>query len=511
MGTSSTENKHRKNFVKAENTPLFGDVAAVSLATDSDVSEVLELAKASIGTPVALACFVDHDGNWWHQLSDREKGASPYLSELCNDVLKKNEERELISTPIPSDMANAAIEGEEFRFFAGTAIAHAKKLIGVLCVLDDNLRAELSASDEQCLQKSGSLVSTLIRLKLAGREKGDAAAALKRSDLRHSLALEAAAIGTWAWNLVTNEVEIDNRVAELFELDPAGDHSADEMLAQIHPEDRARVDHSIAEALEKDEEYHAEFRIAGSEKWLVGRGRVLDYGEDGTPRTLIGVNMNITSQVEREENTTLLLRELNHRVKNTLAVLQSMAVQTLRRSKSTADFTKAFSGRLQAISAAHGLLSDREWRSINLYTLVERQVSGYGEIGQNINISGNDLPLAPDQGLGLGLVLHELATNAAKYGALSNDNGTISIHCEKASDRETPSARITWKESGGGKVEEPEERGFGTILIERSLDKIVDSEVSIDYGPEGLVATIILPLSSGESMSGFDPMRKLST
>jgi two-component sensor histidine kinase len=213
---------------------------------------------------------------------------------------------------------------------------------------------------------------------------------------------------------------------------------------------------------------------------------------------VIGVNSDITEAKQSAENTRLLLRELNHRVKNTLAMIQSLARQTLRRASDPSQFIESFGGRLRAVSDAHTLLSDKDWTGVRLWDLVQKQVAPYAQARPDqLVASGPDIDLPADHALGLALVLHELATNAARVGALSIPEGQVNIAWEVRSVGETR-LLMRWKETGGPEVSPPEVTGFGSILIARSLDKVLTSEVNLVYPRDGVEATISIPLPGPE-------------
>lgn len=176
-------------------------------------------------------------------------------------------------------------------------------------------------------------------------------------------------------------------------------------------------------------------------------------------------------------------------------MLQSIANQTLKNSRTPDDFKKAFSGRIRSLAAAHTLLSDKEWEPINLYKLLRDQVNVYvDDLDNQLVVKGDEATLGPEEALTLGMVLHELATNAAKYGAISIPNGYIEINVLNQPTDEGRMLHLTWSERNGPKVTPPETTGFGSIMIKRSLDKIVGSKVDLQYLPEGVEAKIHLPL-----------------
>lgn len=215
---------------------------------------------------------------------------------------------------------------------------------------------------------------------------------------------------------------------------------------------------------------------------------------DETGRLIGAVNMlvDITLRKQTEESQRLLIGELNHRVKNTLAIVQSIANQTLRRARSPYEFVASFSGRLQALSRAHTLLTETAWSGTELGALVRDQLLIDGSDGQRVTCSGPAVGLDPQTALHLALVLHELGTNARKYGALSVPGGRLHIDWQLRSGAER-TLILHWQERDGPPVSAPETRGFGTSLIEKSLEAH-GGQVHLCYAAHGLVCEILLPL-----------------
>jgi two-component system CheB/CheR fusion protein len=201
---------------------------------------------------------------------------------------------------------------------------------------------------------------------------------------------------------------------------------------------------------------------------------------------------DISERKQWETRQRLLLGELTHRVKNTLAVIQAIARQTLRASKSNEDFIEHFDGRLAALSRAHGLLVESEWRGANLVVLARQELEPYtSERPDRLHLDGPAIILPPDLATPVGLVLHELATNSTKYGSLSRPKGTVNLHWSLADGNAPHALRVVWKEQGGPAVETPTRSGFGSLLIESSIPA---ARVHREFRPEGLVCTIELPL-----------------
>ena len=167
----------------------------------------------------------------------------------------------------------------------------------------------------------------------------------------------------------------------------------------------------------------------------------------------------------------------------------------MRHARQPSEFLEAFGARLQALGIAHSLLSDREWRGIGIRELVQIEVRPFDtRRPPRITISGADLLLSPDQALGLGLILHELASNALQYGSLSVASGKVDLGWKTQGRKGDRRLVLTWRESGGPTVAPPERHGFGSILIRRSLAKVISSEVTHEFRPEGVFAEISMPL-----------------
>ena len=189
----------------------------------------------------------------------------------------------------------------------------------------------------------------------------------------------------------------------------------------------------------------------------------------------------------------LLIEELNHRVKNTLAILQSIATQTFRSASKTE--REKFEGRLGALAEAHNLLSKEKWQGSELQDVVGRVLQPYLlNSPERVRMAGPTVPLSPRLAVVLSMIIHEIATNAAKYGALSNDTGTVRLDWEAVTENDKPKLRLVWTEAGGPPVTAPVQRGFGSRLIERSARDQLGGEATVDFLPRGVVYTVTCSL-----------------
>ncbi|WP_134494874.1 PAS domain-containing sensor histidine kinase [Microvirga pakistanensis] len=218
---------------------------------------------------------------------------------------------------------------------------------------------------------------------------------------------------------------------------------------------------------------------------------------DASGKIIGAINMlvDITERKQAEEHQRVLIDELNHRVKNTLAIVQSIATQTIRTSPAIETFSENFEARLLSLSKAHELLTRRAWTGVDLRDIVCQELEPYDNgSATRVRLEGTDLTLEPRVGLALSLVLHELTTNAAKYGALSTQQGLVTVRWSASGSGASEVLRIDWIESGGPAVRPLAKRSFGTRLIERSMTKDLQGMAKLDFDPAGLRCTLELPL-----------------
>ena len=240
-----------------------------------------------------------------------------------------------------------------------------------------------------------------------------------------------------------------------------------------------------------EEEYTYEFDDGTSRTLLTSATALRD--ENGAIIGAVSVSLDISERKRGEEHRQLLINELNHRVKNTLATVQSIALQTLRGASSIADAQAALTDRLIALAKAHDVLTRESWEGAELHDIVFQAIAPHGG-RDRFAIKGPPVRLAPSISLTLALALHELATNAAKYGALSVEGGAVTISWEIKNDTVEPKVRLRWSERGGPPVQPPTRKGFGSRLLERSFSAELDGAAAVHYAPEGVVWNMEAPI-----------------
>src|SRR5262245_19917362 len=257
----------------------------------------------------------------------------------------------------------------------------------------------------------------------------------------------------------------------------------------VHPDDLPQfVEHRQQLFAERRGEHHAEFRIVrpfGTIRWIEARSFIA-YDQAGHAKRLVGVNIDITERKRAEEARKILNAELDHRVKNALATVTAVISHTQQGSRSVADFAAALEGRIRSMAATHELLSSRHWQELSLIELIRRELAPYAA-SKNTEISGPTVLLKPEAGQALAMVLHELATNAAKYGALSTHKGRVIIRWDRPlNGRPLSSLVLKWREIGGPRVDAPGKSSYGTSTIHDLIPYEFGGTVDLVFAPEGV-------------------------
>ena len=326
----------------------------------------------------------------------------------------------------------------------------------------------------------------------------DAHLILRQTEQQLEFALRAGRLGSWEFDIPTRRFSSTAHSRTIFGLGPDDPFErVEDVIARVHPDDRARRQAAIDQAIATGEDFDVEYRILkpdGQIGWVLARGRAAF--EDGRAVRLAGISLDITDRKKAEDHQRLLLDELNHRVKNTLASVQSIAMQTLRHAKNPAAFNEAFIERIYALARAHELLTEASWEGASLADVIARTLQVHLAEGDRsqVTLSGPPVRLGPNAAVTLNMVFHELATNATKYGALSTPDGRVDVAWSKASQGDA--IVMDWCEADGPPVIEPSRRGFGSRLIERGLTREMGGEARMDFLPAGLRCHIVLPVSA---------------
>ncbi|WP_342068313.1 PAS domain-containing protein [Devosia lucknowensis] len=317
---------------------------------------------------------------------------------------------------------------------------------------------------------------------------------LMANETRIRFILNAARMGIWTLDLTSGRLISSPQCKVNFGRHPHAPFSYEDLKASIVEEDRLRWTQVIDEAIESGGEFSIEYRIRtpdGELRWVEVRGQVNRDLTD-TPSIMSGVSMEITERKEAEEHRKLLSRELNHRVKNMLATAQSVFVQSLRSAKSLDDAQQIAVGRIHSLATAQDLLTQEGWSSATLSDVVERSLAPFE--GADFRIAGPRVLLGAKAVSTLSLTIHELATNSIKYGALSSEDGSVTITWDLLPG-ETETLRFHWSEMGGPPVLPPQRRGFGSRVIENIASAELGGTAQVDFRPGGILYELKAPVS----------------
>jgi two-component sensor histidine kinase len=307
------------------------------------------------------------------------------------------------------------------------------------------------------------------------------------------LAITAAGVALWSWNVDTNRFTMDERAFDLWGVPLSEYVTFDDLSSHIHPADRDRVKAAFAATRAIIGAYEIDFRILVGEevRWISARGQGSDAGIVG--RIMFGIFIDVTGRKQAEEGHELLAGEMSHRVKNLLAIASGLTAITSRSAKTTADMAKELTQRLTALGRAHDLvrpLPGQSGKAALLGDLLTVLLAPYDDMGA---FSGRVRVSVPRMGVGelaattLALVIHELATNSLKYGALSSPTGTLDISCAPH-DTEVV---VVWTERGGPPVVAlTGDGGYGSKLINRAMTVQLGGSISCDWSAEGVIVTL---------------------
>lgn len=315
---------------------------------------------------------------------------------------------------------------------------------------------------------------------------------LIESEERLRRAHEAAQIGDWELDLLTGKVAWSENLYRLVGLSSEGFALSEAArLDLIHPDDRQHVESEFARIDGHNRRIDVEFRARHSDggyRWLASRGE-LQFDDSGRPARIVGVNFDVTALRQAHARQRVLINELNHRVKNTLATVQSLATMTFKKQGAD-ELREAFMGRLLALSATHDLLTASMWEGAFVPDIVREELRPYA--GDQIAVvSDSKIFLEPNVALNIGLVIHELATNAVKHGALSSPQGRLEVSWDELEPK--ASLHLTWQETSEIQPRRSSRQGFGSRLIEGTV-RSLNGSVDYDYSPRGLKVVLTIPL-----------------
>ena len=332
--------------------------------------------------------------------------------------------------------------------------------------------------------------------------------ALRKSEEQLRLALQSAKMGDWIYDSVTRLISLSDRAAEILGLPPGASITGEQLQNRTHPADVSRTLKVKQNAKAARMPYNVQYRIRRFNDdtliWIASQGNT-SYSQDGTLVTS-GIVQDITESKQVEERQQLLIRELHHRVKNTLATVQAIVGSTARTASSIDEFYQGFVGRIVSLARTHNLLTEDLWQKAALEDLIKTELGPYEDEARNrIIVEGPHVELPSEAAVPIGMAIHELTTNAAKHGALSTFGGQVDVRWRVEPGEERPILHFVWTEHGGPRVSTPTRQGFGSRLLQRVLATQLQADVSMNFPEEGLRFTMTLPIPGAPPIFNPDP------
>lgn len=367
------------------------------------------------------------------------------------------------------------------------------------------------ASDVSLVEEMAARIAEACqRTRLERRRRTDEAR-LRETSESLALATAASELGSGTWDFAARTINLDERGRRILGLSPAEDRVS-HWIARIHPDDRQRLHEELRSCRAEGRPFDLRYRVVHPDqtvRHIHGTG-MMESDDRGEPLFATGFMRDVTEIVEAEQHQNLLIAELDHRVKNILALVQSIAQMSLRTGNgSLAAGSETFLGRIRALAHSHALLARGRWKGAALRDLIATVAQPYqGLQSDRIAMVGEHLHIGPKAAQTLALTIHELFANAAKHGALSSPGGTITIAWETPADGAERRLVLSWQERGGPDATAvPQSRGFGLLMIEGSLAYELQGKVQMDFTPAGLSATFALPIEklTAYGASAFEP------
>jgi PAS domain S-box-containing protein len=369
----------------------------------------------------------------------------------------------------------------------------------------DGIRVPIMPCPTPLYDETGTMTG-VVNMMIDLSDQKRAEEALSDRDAQLQIAERAVLVGSFSHDVDSNVLQLSPGLAAIIGLpEQTTETAVTTWRLRVHPEDLKHLDADRRQAFaERKPEHSSEFRVLrpnGEIRWIESRN-VISYDNGGCPLRVVGVNIDVTERKSAEHQKALLIAELDHRVKNALACVAAIAQHTRDCSESMDQFLQVFDGRITSMSNTHTLLSRSRWQGVSLVELVGSELAPCSAAGNTI-IEGPDVLIAADAVQPLAMVIHELVTNAAKYGALSNLEGKVSVSWSWRGYGWKPGELIVvWREIGGPPVIPPARDGYGTIVIRDLIPYELGGKVDCTFSRSGVRCRLEIP---GKWISGVEP------
>lgn len=464
------------------------------LDTPADLAfdRVTRLVARLFDVPIALISLLDAERQWFKSIHGYSSIGTSRAISFCRHIVENNQPLVVPDTTADARFRdNPMVASAPFiRFYAGVPLrAYDGEVIGSLCIVDMKPRAALDADDLAQLEDFASIIMAEADLRRIVAERDEARHMLER-------ALDFSNIATWQFDPAADGLQWNGAAAQVW-----GDDFAQTLTSRaswfgrVHPEDLAAVEAGFGEVLDQHSAYSAEYRITHPEqgvRWIAVRA---DWDVRSDRSLLTGISVDITEHKNRQENSDLLMRELHHRMRNLFATVGAIISLSRNSAHDVEDYVERVSNRLDALNRAQNVLLGADFMTGSMHALLCEVQAAF----PRVRWSGPDLALPENALVAMALLLNELATNAAKHGALASNSGRVEIHwtqdctdCGKGEGERQ--FQLVWSESGGDSmIAEPDRTRFGTLLMERSVRNNLGGSIERRWDPSGLICTVTLP------------------
>jgi PAS domain S-box-containing protein len=376
------------------------------------------------------------------------------------------------------------------------ALRQGKSVRGLEAILEraDGTRIPVVPYPTPLRDATGVIVG-VVNMTIDISERRQAERTLAERNAQLALAGRAALVGSYVYDVNKGTMQISDGYATIHGLpDGITEATISEWRSRVHPEDLARAEGLREQAFtERRKEDNAEYRIilsTGEVRWIERRG-VISYGKDDRPERVVGVNIDVTDRKRAEQHLHALNAELDHRVKNVLATVSAIIAQTQESSISRAEFATGLNSRIKSLAGTHELLSETNWRGVSLAKIIRRELAPYTR--GNTEARGPSVTLKAEATQAVATVLHELTTNAAKHGALSNGSGRVSVRWRWLQNGSHERLVIEWQETDGPPVLTPSRFGYGTSIIRELIPFEFGGTVELSFASGGTRCRLEIP------------------
>lgn len=491
-------------WTEAERLSALDSYHVLDTPPEPSFDDIAKIAAHVCGAPIAAVNFIAEHRQWFKSEIGLGVRETPLDVSICARAILQRGLFVVPDTTLdPRFSSNPLVTGEPYlRFYAGALLETRDGLpLGTLCVLDHAPRPSgLTPEQAFTLEALARRVMTELELRraLARQARLEQEARDREDHYRHVVELNPQV--PWTADAHGNILDFSQRWLDLTGL-TRGEALGGGWTRAANPDDLPRMTEAWTASVATGQPYDIEHRIRladGACRWM--RSRAYPRRDrTGAVVRWYGSTEDIHDRKLGEQQQRLLVHELNHRVKNTLATVQSLAVQSFRGTNHASQAREQFEARLLALSRAHNVLTRENWESADLHAIIADVITPFCGDGERVHADGSHLSLPPNMALALAMALHELCTNACQHGALSTPNGSVAIAWTRTLN-EPPRLVLNWRERGGAPPNPPGQRGFGTRLLERTIQQELGGEVRASYEAEGVTCLIDVPMPHCEDV-----------